>query len=81
MLVLACFALACVLFMLDYPPPLLDRWLTRMYVKRYNAEMLSGAGCPCRCHSEKMFPGMVCMDCWGKPCGDPRGLMESEPGQ
>jgi hypothetical protein len=28
--------------------------------------------CDCPCHSHEMFPGMVCLDCLGEPCGDER---------
>lgn len=28
------------------------------------------ADCGCRCHSEQMFPGMRCMDCYGEPCDE-----------
>ena len=40
--------------------------------KPCQSEIETVGPCECRCHHESMFPGMICLDCYGLSCTEGR---------
>lgn len=43
---------------------------TDQSTNKLSDQELARLGCDCRCHREKMFPGMRCLDCFGDLCDE-----------